>query len=119
MLRTAFCLTALLWFVSPSASEPWLKPLFVRLPPLAVEGEQSRPVVPQTRAALEEANAKAAALMNAFEQSIDRKAHRALTSVCDGCSPSTRQAKVRPLRVEANAFTEGRIVDDPAQAPAN
>lgn len=105
--------------VAPSASEPWPKPLFVRLPPLAVEGGQGRPAVPQTKAALEEANAKTTALMNAFEQRIDHQAHRALSSICDGCSPSARQAKVRPVRIEATASTEGRIVDDPAQAPAN
>ena len=119
MLRTALCLTALLWFVSPSASEPWLEPRFVRLPPLTVEGEQGRPVAPQTRAALEEANAKAAALMEAFDWRITLRAQQATTSICNGCSPSARQAKVRPLRIEATASTEGRIVDDPAQAPGN
>ena len=119
MLRTASCLTALLWFVSPSASEPLLKPLFVRLPPLTVEGEQGLPVAPQTRATLEEANARAAALMDAFDQRITLRAQLATTSICNGCSPSARQPKARPLRIEATASTEGRIVDDPAQAPGN
>ena len=119
MLRTAVCFVLLLSSTVPSASEPVLKPQFVRLPPLAVEGDQGRLAVSQPRAALEEANAKATALMSAFEQRIDQQAHRALSSICDGCSPTIRQAKVRPFRIEATASTEGRIVDDPAQAPAN
>ncbi|KQP33871.1 hypothetical protein ASF49_08410 [Methylobacterium sp. Leaf104] len=103
----------------PSASEPWLKPLFVRLPPLAVEGDQGRPAVPQTRAALQEANAKAAALMNAFEHRIGQKAHRAMSSICQGCALSAQAAR-RPIRpMEATALTEEHIVDDPAQAPAD
>lgn len=119
VLRTTICLVLLHSSVLPSASEPGLKPLFVRLPPLAVEGDQSRAAVPQTRAELNEANARATALMDAFDRRIAQSALQATSSICNACSPSTPQRKAHPRRVEASALPEGRIVDDTAQAPAN
>lgn len=119
MLREAAFLVLLLSSVVPSASEPLLKPLYVRLRPLASEDDRNHAAEPQTKAALEEANAKATTLMNAFDLRIALSAQKATASICEGCSPTARHANVRPVRIEANASTEGRIVDDPAQAPAN
>ena len=119
MLREAVSLVLLLSSMVPSASEPLLKPLYVRLRPLASEDDRNHSVVPQTKAALEEANAKSTALMDAFDLRIALSAQRATTSICEGCSPTARQANARHVRIEANASTEGRIVDDPARAPAN
>lgn len=119
MLRAPLCLAALISSITPSLSEPLPKPMFVRLPPLAVEGDRGRAAVPQTRGALEAANAKASALMDAFDGRVARSAQQAIASICVGCSSSARQMKAYPRRVEATALPEGRIVDDPAQAPAN
>ena len=88
----------------------------MELPLQSVEGTPKTAGDLQTRAALDEANARSAAAMDAFDRSIAKRARRAVSSICEGCRSGAGRLAHRTRSMEANALREERFVDDPALA---
>jgi cell division septation protein DedD len=118
LLRAAFSLLAVLSCAAPSFAQSPPPTPHVELPLQSTEGVPTTLESPQTRAALDEANAKAAAAMDAFDQRITERAHRVLSSICDRCLPSAQGIKPLSQPVEAVASSGTLRIRDPKQAAA-
>lgn len=117
MLRAAFSLIVVLSWAAPSSAQSLSPAPHVELPLQSIEGVPTASDSSQARAALDDANAKAAAAMDAFDQRITERAHRAVSSICDRCLPFAQALKPHPRRMEAVAPSDESVIRNPEQAP--
>jgi hypothetical protein len=107
------------WCAAPSYAQSPVPAPHVELPMQSIQGSPAASEVQQSEGALEEANAKSAAAMDAFDRRIAGRAHRAVSSICDRCLSTSQDLRPRLPQMKAGAPPKERIVDDPAQAPAH